>query len=78
MSQFMLDYEFNELKQLYVFSEDIYGQIKRINFSEHHRDSIFPVSIDKVHIWYDAIEQFVKIAYNEKVITTFKMKPGKL
>lgn len=61
---------------LLLCSEDSYGNIKRINFSEHHRDSKFPVSIDKVHIWYDAIEKFVKIAYNEKIISTFKMKPG--
>lgn len=61
---------------LLLYSEDSYGNIKRINFSEHHRDSKFPVSIDKVHIWYDALEKFVKIAYNEKIISTFKMKPG--
>lgn len=60
----------------FIYSEDSYGNVKRINFSEHHRDSKFPVSIERVHIWYDAIEKFVKIAYNEKIISTFKMKPG--
>lgn len=60
----------------HIYSEDDCGRIKRINFSEPHRDSKFPVSIDNVHLWYDAIEQFVKIAYDEKVISTFKMKPG--
>lgn len=58
------------------YSEDKYGQVKRINFSEHQRDSKFPVNVDDVHIWYDAIEQFVKIAYDKEVISTFKMTPG--
>lgn len=62
----------------HIYSEDGRGQIKRINFSEPHRDSKFPSSIDNVHLWYDAIEQFVKIAYDEKYISTFKMKPGML
>lgn len=66
------------IERLFLFSnsEDGHGQVKRINFSEPHRDSTFPVSIDDVHIWYDAIEQFVKIAYDENIISTFKMKPG--
>ncbi|KAL5238412.1 hypothetical protein ACI65C_005822 [Semiaphis heraclei] len=69
-------YNFHNVYVSPVICEDSYGNVKRINFSEHHRDSKFPVSVDKVHIWYDAIEKFVNIAYNEKIISTFKMKPG--
>ncbi|XP_025417802.1 gamma-butyrobetaine dioxygenase-like [Sipha flava] len=69
-------YNFHNIHHAPVICEDGHGRVKRINFSEPHRDSTFPVSIDDVRIWYDAIEQFVKIAYDENIISTFKMKPG--
>ncbi|VVC38057.1 Domain of unknown function DUF971,TauD/TfdA-like domain [Cinara cedri] len=71
-------YSFHNVHLAPVICEDGHGQIKRINFSEPHRDSKFPTSINNVHLWYDAIEQFVKIAYDKKVLSTFKMKPGEI
>ncbi|XP_050530564.1 gamma-butyrobetaine dioxygenase-like [Daktulosphaira vitifoliae] len=69
-------YNFHCVHHSPIIREDQQGMIKRIKFSEHQRDSKFPVTLNNVHIWYNAVEKFVKIAYDNQVMSSFKMKPG--
>ncbi|XP_050438288.1 gamma-butyrobetaine dioxygenase-like [Adelges cooleyi] len=70
------DYKFHCVHHSPIIREDRHGGVKRIKFSEHHRDSKFPVVLEDVHVWYEAVEKFVKMAYSDKLKSTFKMKPG--
>lgn len=59
-----------------IYSEDRFGEIERINFSQPQRDSHFNVPLDKVKPWYKAMDKFTKAIMSKDYCVTYKMKEG--
>lgn len=60
----------------FMYSEDRFGEIERINFSQPQRDSHFNVPLDKVKPWYKAMDKFTKAIMSKDYCVTYKMEEG--
>ncbi|XP_026283001.1 gamma-butyrobetaine dioxygenase [Frankliniella occidentalis] len=69
---------FHSIHRAPVISENRFGEIERINFSQPQRDSHFNIPVEDVKPWYQAMDKFIKAVYSNDFCVTYKMKEGEV
>ena len=59
-------------------SENVDGDIERINYSQPQRDSFLSIPIEQVESWYHALKLFCDAAHHPTNLLKFKLRPGQL
>lgn len=58
------------------YSENVTGDIERINFSQPQRGSQFCVSVEQANAWYKSLNWFVNLMYHPRNVVKLKMEEG--
>lgn len=61
---------------LKYYSENVTGDVERINFSQPQRGSQFCVSVEQANAWYKSLNWFVNFTYHPRNVVKLKMEEG--